>query len=129
MHHKSSKQLEKDLDKVFSLYVRQKNADFRGNVKCYTCGKSVNWKVQCDAGHYIKRSHLGTRWDERNVKPQCKRCNKWLNGNQDEFAKRLVDEYGADILKELWKLKHKIFKPERWWLETRIEMYKNYKKK
>ena len=123
MKNKTLPQLIKELDKWFSLYIRQKDANFKGFVKCYTCDKKMNWK-ESDAGHYIKRNHLGARWDERNVKPQCARCNRWLNGNQDEFAVRLMEDYGSDILEELQELKRTVFKPTREGLKQQIEIYK-----
>ena len=33
-------------DKVFSEYIRTRNADERGYVPCFTCGKVDHWKSQ-----------------------------------------------------------------------------------
>lgn len=58
-----------------------------------------------DAGHYITRSALNTRYDERNVHPQCKACNRFHEGRKDEYALFLIRTYGPQILDELNKLK------------------------
>lgn len=85
--------LVKKLDKVFSQWVRSSNADHRGMVRCYTCGIVKHWK-EVDAGHFMSRAKYSTRWDEKNVKPQCKHCNMTNGGHQYEFAKHLDREYG-----------------------------------
>lgn len=97
------------LDKIFSKYVRLKNADKNGYNTCASCGKREHWK-DMDAGHFVSRNHYTLRWDERNVWPQCKYCNRFRNGNIDEYAIFMIDKYGPDILKELNQEKHKIAK-------------------
>ena len=84
----------KKLDKIFSIYIRKKDADFHGYVDCYTCGVSKNWKYEIDAGHFMGRGKYATRWDEQNVKPQCKSCNGFRSGEQYLFSKHLDKEYG-----------------------------------
>lgn len=103
------KKLIKKLDDVFSKYIRLKNADENGIVKCYTCGKYHHWKeIQC--GHYISRRHFGTRWEEKNCKPQCVGCNIFNQGSADTFARNLIREYGSDILELLAAKKNNITK-------------------
>ena len=84
----------KKLDKIFSIWVRSKDADFHGYVDCYTCGVTKNWKYEIDAGHFMGRGKYATRWDEQNVKPQCKKCNGFRSGEQYLFSKHLDKEYG-----------------------------------
>ena len=101
----TDKQLKKKLDVIFSKYIRLKHST-NGVVKCITCGGLDDWK-NCDAGHYISRQHLITRYDERNVFPQCKSCNRFHEGRKDEYALFLIKEFGKNILTELnatkWK--------------------------
>lgn len=120
---KTLSQLEKLLDKEFSYYVRRKDADKIGNVSCYTCGEKKNWR-EVDAGHFVKRQHRYTRWDERNVKPQCRRDNLFMGGRQDDFAKSIIKEYGQEVFEELMQKKYQTFKVRRDWLEEKIEFYK-----
>lgn len=120
---KTHPQLIKEADKVFSIWVRSSRADKYGYLHCFTCNKRMHWK-ESEAGHYIKRGHHQARYDERNVWPQCPRCNKWLNGNQDEYALHLVRIYGKEILFELSKLKNTVQKISRSELTQIIEIYK-----
>ncbi len=109
------------LDTVFSKFIR-KTDDL---CKCYTCGKQKDPK-EMDAGHYIKRSCMRTRWDERNVKPQCTSCNRFRGGNMDEYALHLVREYGEGIIEKLMELKHEpVKKYTIQELENLVETYKN----
>ena len=84
----------KKLDKVFSIWIRSKDADHTGQVECYTCGVSKNWKYEIDAGHFMGRGKYATRWNELNVKCQCKKCNGFRSGEQYLFSKHLDVEYG-----------------------------------
>ena len=86
--------LVKKLDKIFSIWIRSKDADHTGMVDCFTCGVTKNWKYEIDAGHFQSRGKYETRWNEQNVKPQCKRCNGFRGGEQYRFAKNLDTLYG-----------------------------------
>ena len=86
--------LVKKLDKIFSIWIRSKDADHAGMVDCFTCGVTKNWKYEIDAGHFQSRGKYATRWNEQNVKPQCKRCNGFRGGEQYRFAKNLDALYG-----------------------------------
>lgn len=111
------------LDKVFSLYIRQKEADHRGFVKCYTCSKVDHWKsMHC--GHYISRRHLSTRWEEKNCKVQCVGCNIFNQGAGPAFAIHLLKDYGPDILSILEIKKNNIFRAGAFELRALIEEYK-----
>lgn len=98
------KPTQKNADAVFSKYIRLKNSH-QGYVKCYTCGIIKHWK-EMDNGHFIKREFHRTRYDERNCKPQCTKCNYHNSGMQDEFAKNIIDEYGIDAFNDLMNKKH-----------------------
>lgn len=94
----------KKCDTAFSQYVRLKDADKNGEVKCYTCEAKAFWKQdQIECGHYKGRGSMNTRWNGKNAKPQCIRCNRFLQGNIEVFAENLVKEYGEGILEYLDK--------------------------
>jgi hypothetical protein len=83
--------LKKDLDDVFSKYIRLKMADKNGQVSCFICELKLNWKAaQCM--HYIKRGNSFLRFDERNCKCGCKTCNEYKDGNMVEYAKKLEEK-------------------------------------
>ena len=114
--------LEKKLDKEFSYYVRRSDADIGGTVTCVSCSSLLYWK-DSDCGHFIKRQHRSTRWDERNVAPQCRRCNHFMGGRQDDFAQAIIKTYGQEVFEELMQAKYQTFKVTRPWIEEQIEKY------
>jgi hypothetical protein len=100
MRSKSVSQLKKEADAVFSEYIRRKYADWKGMVRCITCPTFRAWQ-QMQAGHYESRMHNATRYDERNVHPQCSKCNVWHTGEKPAYALYLQRTYGPKILAEL----------------------------
>lgn len=85
-----------DLDIIFSRYIRLKDADLYGNVKCISCPKTGNWKL-FDCGHFIPRAHMYTRFSEANCRTQCETCNRRKDGNLPEFAKALELERPGSV--------------------------------
>ena len=114
--------LIRKLDTAFSRYIRKRAANHGGWVECVTCRISLPWE-DSQAGHFVKRSHHATRWDERNVAPQCPRCNLHLNGAQDEFAAHIVRTYGAWTLEDLLRLKRTTKRYTMDELRTLLEHY------
>lgn len=116
------KSLEKKLDRVFSEYIRRRDADEGGTVSCVTCGRLMFWRdSQC--GHYIKRQHRSVRWDERNAGAQCPADNLYKSGAMDEFAGYIIKRYGVDTHDDLLKLKHQPTKHSRADLEKMIQEF------
>lgn len=113
MKLKSISKLKKEADRVFSLWIRKRDK------KCYTCLKGK--AEQC--GHYISRSYLYLRYDERNCHGQCVGCNIFRNGNLTVYAIRLVNQYGNKVLHEFDRLKgFKVENPRKFY-ETIIKKY------
>jgi hypothetical protein len=112
----------KKLDTVFSQYVRLKNADKNGMVKCYTCGALRHYKC-LDAGHYHDRKWMGIRWNVDNVRPQCYYCNKFRQGRGPDFRKNLIMEIGEERVEELFYLRLFEWTPDE--LETQYHHYFN----
>jgi hypothetical protein len=100
--------LIEDADAIFSQFIRLKYADDKGRVKCFTCNTERHWTLMQN-GHYIKRGHLGLRWDERNCRPQDSECNEIKGGNIPIFTERLDKENNGitEILNEEMRLVHK----------------------
>ena len=90
----------KSADSWFSKFIRLRDADDNGNVKCISCPAIHQWK-KMDAGHFIKRQHKGTRFDEKNVNGQCRNCNWLKQGNDINYAKGLEKKYGPGIIEQL----------------------------
>lgn len=107
---KGVSKLMRELDTIFSRYVRLKNADGEGMVLCYTCCYRAHYK-KMQNGHYLSRFYKKYRYDERNCRVQCSMCNMWKNGDIATFRMKLVAELGAQEVesmendyKELYKL-------------------------
>ena len=115
--------LKKSLDTIFSRYIRLKDANDNGFVECYTCGVKKPWK-QVDAGHFQSRRYLATRWNELNVKPQCKKCNIFNNGEQYTFGKLLDVREKEGTSDKLYSLARTTVKYMRCDYEEMIEYYK-----
>jgi len=115
--------LKKKLDKVFSEYIRRRNANNLGLVNCFTCGVKKHWKNQ-QAGHFQSRSHHSTRWDEVNVQVQCVKCNMFRQGEQYKFGLYLDERYGKGTAKELENRAKTIVKINRVDYEEAITRYK-----
>ncbi len=102
------KTLKRNLDEVYSRWLRKSYADDRGYITCY-CGVSVPWE-ESDCSHFVPRGCLALRFDIRNTRPACRRCNRFMGGNLHAFAIVLEAEYGPGILQELARDKQKITK-------------------
>jgi len=86
--------LKVKLWKLVSEYVRRKDADNCGTVRCYTCGEPKFWK-EVDAGHAIGGRNNAVLFDEEIIRPQCKPCNMPPNcGMYYEFGIKLNQENG-----------------------------------
>jgi len=100
--------LIKKLDKVFSLYIRQRYAK-NEIAQCFTCGKKDHYKrLQC--GHFQSRKHYSTRWDEINCQVQCAGCNVFKYGEQFIFGKNLDLQFGEGCSESLYNKAKKITK-------------------
>ena len=97
-------------DNYFSRYIRLLFS-VDGKCTCYTCGTILPIK-EVDNGHYQKRAHQATRYNEDNCRPQCKICNGDTkhNGKQDEFRVNLVNEIGEERVEEVERLAKSVFK-------------------
>lgn len=109
--------LKRELDRVFSLYIREKFPK-----RCYTCGKR-DVTLQC--GHFVSRQYLATRWDENNCRPQCVGCNMFGNGKPLDFEENLKKELGDETVEKMKKSRHQVLKLDRQWYLTAIALYKN----
>lgn len=116
------KKLVKELDRVFSIFTRVRDSE--GIIgQCVTCGLRKHWR-NMDAGHYIPRQDMATRWDARNVHIQCKMCNGFRGGEPEAMAAYIDMVYGVGTTDELRAKKRTKFIPNRGWLETKIKEYK-----
>lgn len=115
--------LKNKLDKVFSEYVRRRLAGPHGMVACVSCGRVKRWQEQ-QAGHFVSRVRLATRWDIENTNPQCSACNVLLRGNAVGYARWLENRYGPSIFATLDERSRRLVKFGRSDLQTMIDEFK-----
>jgi len=102
------------LDAAFSEYIRLRNADANGNVKCITCGDQHHWR-DVDCGHFVKRGNNAVRWNLQNCGEQCRLCNSTFDGREDLHAEYIDRTYGegtAEKLRRMGKEDEKFTVPE-----------------
>ena len=121
---KTISKLKKDLDKWFSLYIRLRDADDLGFVKCFTSGRYYHYK-SLHAGHFMSRKHLSTRYCEYNVQPQSIKDNLFGQGCQFQFGKNLDAQYGEGTAEDLQIKSKQIEKFSRADYEEKISYYKS----
>lgn len=109
--------------KVFSEYVRRKDADAGGMERCYTCDTLAHWKeLQC--GHAIGGRHNAVLFDSGLCRPQCLRCNVFMRGNYPIFTTKLIKENGMDWWEGKLSGARQLVKLTRSDIESLIESYK-----
>lgn len=119
-------EITKAKDKLWELckqIIRKKY----GNT-CYTCGTTglagSNWQT----GHFITSSTCSTelRYDLKNLRPQCYRCNISLSGNWQRFEERLIWDEGQEYVDEL-KRRNRETQGQKYglvWIKAKTEEYK-----
>lgn len=86
--------------KVFSEYIRLRDADENGFITCITSGRRVHWR-ESDAGHFISRRHMATKYNEKNVNAQSRHDNRFASGKQFEYALAIDRKYGKGTAEKL----------------------------
>lgn len=116
---RSKAQLRKELDTLFSRFIRYSAVEKDGLVSCYTCPHRGEPK-KMQNGHFVPRQYLATRYDEVNNHPQCYACNQLYNGQPSVYATRLEREYGAGTVAMLESKRSQIVPdfPYGYWIEV-----------
>ena len=91
--------------KEFSRFIRLRDADNNGMVKCCTCDAAKHWK-EMQAGHYPQGRGNAVLFDEEAVHGQCYGCNVCNHGRLDVYAIFMVKKYGQEILDEMVRRKN-----------------------
>ncbi len=109
--------LKKRLDGVFSLWIRNRDSGI-----CFTCGKQGEIK-EMQNGHFCSRVHMSLQYDEKNCHCQCVGCNIFKDGAKDEYAAKIIQTYGQEVLFDLLRRKHDI---KRFTIPELEELIKKY---
>lgn len=124
LRKKSLASLKRKLWEVFSIFVRQREADQDGYAACISCGKLEYWKY-LQAGHFLPKSlGLSIYFHPQNVWQQCSFCNLAKQGNAHHYAIALKKKFGEGIVEELESIQRQPKKYYAWEYEEMIEDYK-----
>ena len=109
--------------KVFSEYIRRRDADSNGICTCFTCCFKGEWK-RFDCGHGIGRQHWATRYNEQNNHAQCKRCNGFEGGRREVYKQRMNERYGENTWELMELASKKAKKLSQFEIDTLTKFYK-----
>ena len=118
----SRKTLINKLDRIFSEYIRKRDADKKGYVTCITSGNKYHYS-EVDAGHFISRKEMATRWHEDNVWSQNRHHNRFKYGLQYEYSLAL-EKKQQGLPKHLYNLSKQTVKYSIIDLQEMVEKYK-----
>lgn len=119
---KTLSQLENEAKKPFQKYIRLRDAD----LPCISCG--THKASIFDGGHFYKAEiYSGLIFNEDNCHKQCRKCNSFLGGNENNYRLGLIDRYGENFVLNLDRLaiSQRDFKYER---QDLIRIKKYYQK-
>lgn len=85
-------QYEAEAKKSFQKWIRMRD----DKQPCISCG--IEQTDLWDGGHYKKAEiYSGVIFDENNCHKQCRKCNRFLNGNELNYRQGLIQRYGIDF--------------------------------
>jgi hypothetical protein len=85
-----------DARKSFQKWIRLRDSD----KPCVSCGSTQ--ADTFDGGHFYKAEvYSGLIFNENNCHKQCRKCNRFMNGNELNFRKGLIERYGLDYVTNL----------------------------
>lgn len=107
----------------FSIFIRTRDADADGMVKCCTCDSVKHWK-QMQAGHFIPGRLNSNLFDERGANVQCSLCNVVKGGNGPRYYQFMLAKYGQETISELMRQNDETHKWQAGELEDLLVLYK-----
>lgn len=122
--------LMRNADNAFSLFIRTRDAQiYKGKyIKCISCGRVIPID-QADNGHYVNRRHMSLRFNELNCNAQCRQCNRFDEGNIQDYRRGLIDKIGESKVEMLEAAKNIYNKLDSFELENLAKHYKAETKK
>lgn len=101
MKRSPKKRLKLRAWKLFSEYIRRRDSDKEGYVRCVTCNSLKHYSKQ-QAGHFIPGRNLSILFEQDCVHPQCRGCNLYGGGKAKEYFLFMRDRYGLKRIEELY---------------------------
>lgn len=117
-------------DRAFSLFIRTRDSqEYEGKFfRCISCGRVLSID-QADCGHYVNRQHMSLRFSEMNCHAQCRKCNRFMEGNIQDYRKELIKKLGEVKVLLLEATKNVDNKISNFELELLAKHYKKEVKK
>lgn len=115
--------LKKKLWKEVARFIKERDGEY-----CFDCGLHCTGQ-QLQAGHWIPNSTSGARlrYHPHNIHSQAGKCN--LRYQQEDVKVRysltMAKVYGEKRVNELYQLKNKYMKDDRFYVMRLIELYSN----
>ena len=111
------------LDKVFSKYIRLRDAMPGGMFRCISCGR-IKPIEQADCGHFHSRTHMSTRFDEDNCHAECRYCNRFSADHIIGYRENLIRKIGSQRFLLLEVKAHETRKWSHFELEQLAKYYR-----
>ena len=117
-------------DEAFSKFIRTRDSQpYEGRAfRCISCNRVLPIE-QSDCGHYVNRSHMSVRFNEKNCNAQCRHCNRFMEGNIQDYRKGLIAKIGLQQVELIESMKHVTNKITTFELEILAKHYKEETKK
>ena len=114
--------LTKKLDKIFSAYIRLRDAMPSGYFRCVSCNQIKPFE-QADCGHFFSRRNLSVRFDEDDCHAECKGCNRFSSDHLIAYQVNLIRKIGMQRFELLSAKAHQA----KHWSDFELEaMIKHY---
>lgn len=122
--------LMRNADEAFSLFIRTRDAQpYEGRFfRCISCNRVLPIE-QADCGHYVNRQHMSLRFSEANCHAQCRHCNRFMEGNIQDYRKGLINKIGLPKVEFLEATKHVTNKISNFELQLLTKHYKELTRK
>ena len=82
----------KELDKIFSIFIRLRDSNERWIVVCPLCWAKIP-RQKAQNMHFISRGVMKYRYNEKNCHAGCMRCNVILHWNYIAYTRRMQKIY------------------------------------
>ena len=120
----SRSKLVKKADSVFSTYIRLRDADKHGIVKCPLCWAKIHRK-KAQNMHFISRACWLYRYDEDNCHAGCMRCNVILSWNYIAYTRYMQNNYWIESVDHMIAESKNLHKLSTAEIQAIIDTYTN----
>lgn len=121
--NKKGRNAKATADRYFSQYIRLRDTNNQGYGSCISCGQLKHYD-DLDCGHFINRGNMNLRFNEVNCNAQCRKCNRFDEGNFVGYQEGLIKKWGQEKYALLVASKQEIRRYSKWELKAIADHYK-----